>query len=143
MELSALGSKIPDRRLNINSTKSPNFYSYMDTSDGEGDSDHNMSANTGSLNVHNQGSQCSISSNELDNPNIRPSEIVPRLTESGVNPRLTSCNSADTHNHRGYSPQCTQGKRFDRSEFFLFIMTSCTVMIRLSGRVCSCSTCPD
>ncbi|KAK3100005.1 hypothetical protein FSP39_013415 [Pinctada imbricata] len=96
VELSALGVSHPERRLNIQ--KNSNFYKYMETSDGEGDSEHNVSTNTGSLNVHNQGSQCSISSNELDNQTFKQISDVPRLTDSGLSSRLTN-SPAENHNH--------------------------------------------
>lgn len=107
VELSALGSGHPERRLNIQ--KNSNFYKYMETSDGEGDSEHNVSTNTGSLNVHNQGSQCSISSNELDNQTFKQISDVPRLTDSGLSSRLTN-SPAENHNHRPFTSHYPQGK---------------------------------
>ncbi|XP_060065187.1 teneurin-m-like [Ylistrum balloti] len=57
------------------------LYSYMSGSDGDFD-DMDRPLRHASLNVHHQGSQCSISSNEVDNKNTRRTEAVSQLSLS-------------------------------------------------------------
>lgn len=78
-----------------NNHKSPRFYTYHDGSEGE-ESEQNLSVSTkhASLSVNHQGSQCSISSNEMDNMHSMRNEVVSRLSDS----------DPDNHNHHVHSP---------------------------------------
>lgn len=71
------------RMCSKNNNKTPHFYTYQEGSEGE-ESEQNLSVSTkhASLNVNHQGSQCSMSSNEMDNMNSVRNEVVSRLSDS-------------------------------------------------------------
>lgn len=58
------------------------LYQYHSGSDGEGDHDGDPGTRHTSLNVHHMGSQCSISSNELNARSIPRTEAVSQLSLS-------------------------------------------------------------
>ncbi|XP_056012581.1 teneurin-m-like isoform X5 [Ostrea edulis] len=94
VELTAMDQKV-HMMCSKNNHKSPRFYTYHDGSEGE-ESEQNLSVSTkhASLSVNHQGSQCSISSNEMDNMHSMRNEVVSRLSDS----------DPDNHNHHVHSP---------------------------------------
>lgn len=82
-----------------NNNKSPHFYTYQEGSEGE-ESEQNLSVSTkhASLNVNHQGSQCSMSSNEMDNMHSVRNEVVSRLSDSDPDNQTQHVHSPHGHN---------------------------------------------
>ncbi|XP_061169948.1 teneurin-m-like isoform X4 [Saccostrea echinata] len=93
VELTAMDQKV-HMMCSKNNNKTPRFYTYREGSEGE-ESEQNLSVSTkhASLSVNHQGSQCSISSNEMDNMHSMRNEVVSR-----------SDSDPDNQNHHVHSP---------------------------------------
>ncbi|XP_062616760.1 teneurin-2-like [Saccostrea cucullata] len=93
VELTAMDQKV-HMMCSKNNNKTPRFYTYREGSEGE-ESEQNLSVSTkhASLSVNHQGSQCSISSNEMDNMHSMRNEVVSR-----------SDSDPDNQNHHINSP---------------------------------------
>lgn len=94
VELTTMDQKA-HRMCSKKPNKIPRYYTYQEGSEGE-ESEQNLSVSTkhASLNVNNQGSQCSISSNEMDNMHSVRNEVISRLSDS----------DPDNHNQHVHSP---------------------------------------
>lgn len=87
------------RMCSKNNNKTPHFYTYQEGSEGE-ESEQNLSVSTkhASLNVNHQGSQCSMSSNEMDNMHSVRNEVVSRLSDSDPDNQTQHVHSPHGHN---------------------------------------------
>lgn len=98
VELTAMDHKA-HRMCSKNNNKTPHFYTYQEGSEGE-ESEQNLSVSTkhASLNVNHQGSQCSMSSNEMDNMHSVRNEVVSRLSDSDPDNQTQHVHSPHGHN---------------------------------------------
>lgn len=108
------------RMCSKNNNKTPHFYTYQEGSEGE-ESEQNLSVSTkhASLNVNHQGSQCSMSSNEMDNMHSVRNEVVSRLSDSDPDNQTQHVHSPHGHNkfhHAGND--CTSQTTF-RNQFHI------------------------
>lgn len=93
-----------DKKGRHDNPKDPQLYHYKSGSDGDLDSDQERSAKHASLNVNHQGSQCSISSNELDHEPSRQNGNVSRLSMSDSEQE----NVSHRHSHAFHQPHVHQ-----------------------------------
>ncbi|XP_063415376.1 teneurin-m-like isoform X2 [Mytilus trossulus] len=93
-----------DKKGRHDNPKDPQLYHYKSGSDGDLDSDQERSAKHASLNVNHQGSQCSISSNELDHEPTRQNGNVSRLSMSDSEQE----NVSHRHSHAFHQPHVHQ-----------------------------------
>jgi hypothetical protein len=111
--------------------KDTQLYHYKSGSEGDLDSDQERSTKHASLNVNHQGSQCSISSNDLDNEPARHNGTISRLSMSDSEHENTS----HRHSHAFHHQPCMAhhmahpafhhaGKVISPVCLFIFICTS-------------------